>query len=70
MKYKDIPMKVPCFPIHTQSTEMAVKDVSIASATVFGHEKRDGYVRARMSHREILPTFESKKGYFRQIYGV
>ena len=61
MKYEDIPMKVPYFPIHTQSTERAVKDVSIASATVFGHEKRDGYIRAMMSHCEILTTFESRK---------
>ena len=61
MKYEDIPMKVPYFPIHTQSTERAVKDVSIASATVFGHEKRDGYIRARMSRREILQTLRVKR---------
>ena len=71
MKYEDIPMKVSYFPIHTQSTEGAVKRVSIASAAVFGHEKRDGYIRPRMSNarfcqllrvkRMFSPNFKNKR---------
>ena len=32
-----------------------------SAPTVFGHEKRDGYVRGIIAHREILPVFETKK---------
>ena len=32
-----------------------------AAQTVFGHEKRDGYVRGIIAHRDIFPVFETKK---------
>ena len=54
-------MDVPYFPIHSQSTERAVQIVSKAAQTVFGNEKRDGYVRGIIIHRDILPVFETKK---------
>ena len=59
--FKDSPMNVPYFPIHSQSTERAVQIVSKAAQTVFGYEKRDGFVRGMLAHREILPVFDSKK---------
>ena len=61
---KDIlgrPLDIPYFPLHTQSTERAVKQVTEAAAAVCGPEKRDGYVRARIAHRELIPKFQSKK---------
>ena len=59
--FKKSPMTVPYFPIHTQSTERAVQIVSKAAQTVFGFEKRDGYIRGIIAHREILPVFKTKK---------
>ena len=55
------PLVIPYFPLHTQSTERAVKQVTEAAAAVCGPEKRDGYVRARIAHRELIPKFQSKK---------
>ena len=55
------PFKVPKFPIHSQSTERAVQQVSQAAMAVFGEEKRENYVKARIAHRELLPVFSSKK---------
>ena len=75
----DKPMVIPYYPIHTQSTERAVKQVLLnkssmlvtnlniylqvteAAAAVCGPEKRDGYVRARVAHREVMPKFQSKQ---------
>ena len=51
----------PYFPLHTQSTEQAVKLVTEASASVCGFEGRDGFVKARVKHRKMLPTFSTKK---------
>ena len=55
------PLEAPDFPIHTQSTERAVQLVSQAAQAVFGPDRRDGYVRARIAHREIMPVFRSKR---------
>lgn len=49
------------YSIHTQSCERAVQEVSHASEAVFGQDRRDGFVRARTDHREIVPIFKSKK---------
>ena len=54
-------MVKPQYPIHSQSTERAVQEVSLAAARVCGADKRDGFVRARIAHREILPVFYTKK---------
>ena len=54
-------MTRPHYPIHSQSTERAVQEVSAAAARVYGADKRDGYVRARIAHREIIPVFHTKK---------
>ena len=53
------PYDVPKFSIHTQSTERAVKQVTEAAASVVGHEARDGFIRARAHHREVMPTSRS-----------
>ena len=51
----------PQFSCHTQSTEGCVKLVTEASAEVCGPEARDGYIRARLQHRETMPVFTTKK---------
>ncbi|XP_065666467.1 uncharacterized protein LOC136087503 isoform X3 [Hydra vulgaris] len=57
----DCPMVVPYFPVHTQGVERAVKEVTAASETVFGFERRDGFIRARAENRAIIPLFNSKQ---------
>ena len=55
------PLITPSVKIHTQSTERAVKQVTVASMSVVGPDARDGYIRARAQHRELLPVFKTKK---------
>ena len=57
----EMSLVVPLFNIHSQSTERAVKQVTEAASAVVGAEARDGYVRARAQHREILPVFRTKR---------
>ena len=54
-------MIAPDFPIHTQSTERVIQVVSKAAQMVYGDEKRDGYVRGMIAHREVFPAMHSKK---------
>jgi len=48
------------FPFHTQSVERGVTE---AAAAVCGAERRDGYIRARLESRELMPQFETKVNY-------
>ena len=59
-KFIENPLKIPKYPSHTQSCERAVKEVSRASKNVFGAERRDGFIRATMKCREVLPVMEKK----------
>ena len=56
----DNPYQVPLFHIHTQSVERCVKLVTEAAAAVVGPERRDGYIRSKIVHRENMPSFKSK----------
>ena len=58
---RETPFEAPYYPNHTQSTERAVQQVAQAAESVCGQEKRDGYVRARIAHRETVSKFVSKK---------
>ena len=49
--FKEKPMEVAKYPVHGQSVERAVKEVTKAAMAVFGAESRDGWVRARLAHR-------------------
>ena len=60
-KFLSTPLQLPKIPCHTQSCERAVKEVTIASAHVFGHERRDGYIRAKLESRKLFPKNETKK---------
>ena len=55
------PYDPPKFSCHTQSTERCVKMVTEAAAAVCGQDARDGYIRARVHHREVMPVFTTKK---------
>ena len=59
--FHEFPLNVPYFPIHSQSTERAVQHVSKASMAVFGQDKRDGFVKGMLAHREKYPVIGSKK---------
>jgi hypothetical protein len=67
LKYNDIPMYVPCFPVHGQAIERCVQEVTRASQSVFGKDRRDGFIRATLAHREIMPVNQSKKDLFKLI---
>ena len=60
-RFRNTPMVVPYFPIHTQSTERAIQIVSQAAKMVVGQEKRDGYVRQTICSRDRFPIVENKK---------
>ena len=53
-----VPMDdIPDFSLHTQSIERCVKQVTRAAATVFGYQKRDGFVRASAYHRWVYSCY-------------
>lgn len=59
----DAPFVMKAFPAHTQSVERMVKEVSAASSNVFGLERRNGYVHARLHAREVAPDVTVKAGF-------
>ena len=60
-KFLEEPLSLPNITCHAQSCERCVKEVTIASAAVFGEERRDGYIRARTASRALVPINESKQ---------
>ena len=59
--FRNEPMLVPYYCLHTQGIERAVKEVTAASEAVYGFERRDGFIRARAENRELMPKLSSKK---------
>jgi len=53
----------PKFPCHTQAVERHEKLVTEAAKAVCGQKSRDGFVRARVASRRLMPTFESKRDF-------
>jgi hypothetical protein len=51
------------FPCTTQSVERCVKMVTEASLAVCGHLSRDGFIRARLEGRRLMPKFNTKAEY-------
>ena len=49
------------FSFNGQAIECCVKEITRASATVFGQESRDGFIKATLAHRNMLPVNHSKK---------
>ena len=60
-QFLDSPMAVPAWPSHTQSVERLVKRVTEASAHVFSHERRDGFIRSQEASSELMPRNRSKQ---------
>ena len=57
---RDIPLSVPPFSCHTQSTERCVKLTTEAAASVAGQEARHKFIISRICHRNTVPKFKSK----------
>ena len=66
----DNKLELPSYPNHGQSIERIVKEVSNAAKKVFGFERRDGYIRAKIKSRDIMPKQTSKKSLMKMIPGV
>ena len=60
---KAVKLEVKPYKVHTQSVERAVKLVKQASISVYGPEARDGFVKATVLSRRIMPKLSSKKGF-------
>ena len=60
-QFRDTPMDVPYYPLHTQGIERAVKEVTGASEAVYGFERREGFIRTRAENRKLMPAICSKK---------
>ena len=54
------PLIIPKIPSYTQSCERAVKEVTSASAHVFGAKHRDGFIQTKIQSRELKPAMETK----------
>ena len=50
-------LNIPC---HTQAVERVIKLVTVASSKVCGQTSRDGYIRAALQSRKVIPTFNTK----------
>ena len=57
----ETPFPAPYYPLHTQSTERVVQQVTQAAAAIVRFEARDGYLRAKQAHRKVLPMFTTKQ---------
>ena len=63
-------MVVDNFSIHGQAIGRCVKEITNASATVFGQESRDGFIKATLAHRNMLPVNTSKKDLIIMILSI
>ena len=60
-------MDVPYLPVHGQSMERLVKQVTAACDSVFGYDARDGFLRAREANRIMMPKNNTKQNLERMI---
>jgi len=60
LKISDVPL-IFTYPNHTQAVERCIKLVTDASKSVFGYDARDGFIRARVESRRLMPRIETKK---------
>ena len=69
LKFESAPMVVPDIPVHGQSMERCVKEVTAAAEAVYGYDRRDGFIRARLEHRTITGgLLKSKKDHAKIVY--
>lgn len=67
-KLRDIPLTLH-YPNHTQIVERCIKLVSDASKAVYGFDARDGFIRARVNSRSLMPHFDKKHDYAQNFFG-
>ena len=68
-EFESSPMIVPKLPVHGQSMEHCVKEVTAAAEAVYGYDRRDGFIRARLEHRDITGgLLLSKKDHARIVF--
>lgn len=48
-------------PCHTQAVEIAVKTVTEASSTLCSKSDKEGFIKAHIESRRVMPKFDSKK---------
>lgn len=65
--FKDKPMEVPYFCGHTQPIERVIKQVTAACSAVFGEDRRDGWIRARVRNTETMPVCNTKRDLLRLL---
>ena len=56
-------LELPAFPVHTQSVERAIRDLTEVCGKICGHAERDNYLRACVASRNIFPKAETKKDF-------
>ena len=61
LRVVDTPMTVPKFSVHGQSIERCVQAVTRASSSVFGHDRRDGFIKSTLLHRQLMATNRTKQ---------
>jgi hypothetical protein len=61
LNIKETKLQIKPYKVHTQSVERAVRMVTQASKSVYGEEARDGYVKATLLSRRMMPKLNSKQ---------
>ena len=59
-KLVEVPLTMESYSTDKKSCDRSVQEVSEEQEAVYSEDKRDGWVRAQVAHREILPVFESQ----------
>jgi len=60
-KYSD--SLTPRFPCHSDVAERCVEAITEAATSVVGAQAQDGFIRACLVARKIMPTFETKSDF-------
>ena len=56
-------------PVHGQSMERCVKEVTADAEAVYGYDRRDGFIKAMLEHRNITGgLLLSKKDHARIVF--
>ena len=66
-QFMEQPMEVPYRPVHGQKMERDVKQVTRACESAFGQEARDGFIRAGVANRQVMPKNDTKKHLARMV---
>ncbi|KAF2886685.1 hypothetical protein ILUMI_19488 [Ignelater luminosus] len=60
-------IEITKFPCHTQALERCIKLETDSSGTVCEEDARDGFIRAKLELRKMLPQFETRKHYLKTL---